>query len=315
MSELHVVLGTGAVGRAIMDELVRRGKQVRMVNRSGEMAEAPQMVQVAGSNLYDPASVREATEGARVIYQAAQPAYHEWLDKFPPLQEAIIEGLSGGGAKLVIVENFYMLGVTKGTPMSEDMAHNPHTRKGKTRAEMNKAALAAHQDGKVMLAIGRGSDYYGPWGLESSIGRRQIYPLLEGKPVQIIGRTDIPHTYTYLKDFGRALVILGERENANGQVWNIPNDRPLVTQGEMLEMFAEKAGVDLRMSRVGRGMLRLAGLFSPPAREMVEMLYEFEEPFVVDSSKFENTFGMKATPLETGVGETIEWFKTHTKTD
>ncbi len=273
------------------------------------------MVEVTGGNLYDPASVREVTEEARVVYQSAEPAYNVWPEKFPLLQEAIIEGLTGSGAKLVIVENLYMLGATNGTLMSEDMPHNPHTRKGKTRAEMNKAALAAHQDGKVTLAIGRGSDYYGPWGLESSIGSRQLYPLLEGKTVKIIGRTDIPHTYTYLKDFGRALVILGERENANGQVWNIPNDQPRISQGELLEMFAAKAGVDLRIRWVGRSMLRLAGLFSPPVREMVEMLYEFEEPFIVDSSKLEHTFGIKTTPLETGIGETIEWFKTHPKTD
>jgi nucleoside-diphosphate-sugar epimerase len=317
MSELHVIFGTGAVGRAIMDELVKQGKKIRMVNRSGELVESPEGVEVFSRNLYDPEEVRDITQGARVVYQAAQPAYFEWPEKFPPLQQSIIDGLTGSSAKLVIVENFYMLGATNGTPMTEDMPPNPHTRKGKTRSEMSKAAIAAHREGKITVAIGRGSDFYGPWGLEMStnMGSRQLYPLLEGKTVQIVGRTDIPHTYTYLKDFGRALVLLGDRENANGQVWNTPNDQPQITQGEMLEMFAEKAGVRLRISRIGKGMLRLVGLFSPPARELIEMMYEFEEPFIVDSSKFEDTFGMKATPIEEGITETLDWFISHPKSD
>ncbi|MFN2159155.1 MAG: hypothetical protein ACK2U3_05830 [Anaerolineales bacterium] len=149
-----------------MGELVKQGKRVRIVNLSGELAEIPEGVEIIGSNLYDPARVRQAAEEAQVVYQAAQPAYFEWPEKFPRLQGAIVSALAGSGAKLVIVENFYMLGETNGKPMTEEMPHNPHTRKGKTRGEMNKSALAAHQDGKVVIAIGRGSDFYGPWGLE-----------------------------------------------------------------------------------------------------------------------------------------------------
>jgi len=37
MSELHVVFGTGPLGLAVMRELRRRGKHVRMVNRSGRV--------------------------------------------------------------------------------------------------------------------------------------------------------------------------------------------------------------------------------------------------------------------------------------
>ena len=313
MSELHVVFGTGAVGRSIMEELIQRGKTIRMVNRSGKMTAAPEGVELMAADLYDPVQVQEAAHGTTVVYQAAQPAYHEWPEKFPPLQKSIIDGLSRSDTKLVIVENFYMLGATNGTPMTEDMPHNPHTRKGKTRSEMNKAALAAHQDGKLDVVIGRGSDFFGPWGLEmaTTMGSRQLYPLLQGKKVQMIGRTDVPHTHTYLKDFGKALVVLAEREEAIGRVWNVPNAQPQITQGEMIIMFAEEAGVDLKTRRVSKGMLRFAGLFSPSAKELVEMMYEFEQPFIVDSSKFEQTFGLKATPVQEAIKETMTWYKNH----
>lgn len=307
----HVVLGTGAIGRAVMRELVERGDSVRMVNRSGEMEEVPAGVEVVSSDLYDPARVKEVTRGAKVVYQSAQPNYNEWETKFPPLQQSIIDGLAGSGAKLVLVENLYMYGALNGTPMREDMPYNAHSRKGKVRGEMSKVAFEAHEAGKLRVTAGRGSDFFGPWGLPSSMGERAFYPLLDGKAAQIVGRLDIPHTHTYVKDFGNALVILGERDEADGQAWHVPNDMPRITQGDMVRMFAEIAGVDPKMSSMGRLMMWIGGLFIPEAKESVEMMYEFEQPFIVDSSRFENTFGMKATPMRKAMMETVTWYKSH----
>src|SRR5215216_4333893 len=107
MTSTHVILGTGAIGRATAEELVKRGESVRMVNRSGKMDEIPAGVEVVAADLYDQAKVREVTRGAKVVYQSAQPHYYEWPEKFPGLQKSIIEGLTGRDAKLVIVENVY----------------------------------------------------------------------------------------------------------------------------------------------------------------------------------------------------------------
>jgi nucleoside-diphosphate-sugar epimerase len=143
------------------------------------------------------------------------------------------------------------------------------------------------------------------------MGARAFYPLLRGKPAQLIGRTDLPHTHTYVKDFGRALVILGEREEADGQAWHVPSDQPTMTQGELVRLFAEEAGVEARISSMGKLMMAVGGLFIPEAKESVEMMYEFDKPFIVDSSKFEKTFGMKATPMREAIRETVKWYKNH----
>jgi hypothetical protein len=44
---------------------------------------------------------------------------------------------------------------------------------------------------------------------------------------------------------------------------------------------------------------------------MVEMMYEFENPFVVDSSKFERRFDLQATPHEKAIYETLVWYQEH----
>jgi len=308
----HVVLGTGAIGRAVAEELVKRGESVRMVNRSGRMDEVPAGVEVVASDLYDQAKVKEVTRGARVVYQSAQPDYHEWVEKFPPLQKSIIDGLTDSGAKLVIVENLYMYGATNGAPLKENMQYNAHTRKGKVRAEISRAAFEAHRVGKLRVSAARGSDFFGTWGLPTAVmGERTFYPLLNGKTAQLVGNIDLPHTHTYIPDFGKALVILGERAEADGQAWHVPNDNPRVTQREMVKLIAAEMGVEPKMSAMGRTMMWVGGLFIPAAKEMVEMMYEFDQPFIVDSSRFENAFGMKATPMSEAIKETVAWYKSH----
>jgi nucleoside-diphosphate-sugar epimerase len=313
MSELHVVLGTGPLGRSVMEELVRRGKTVRMVSRSSKLAEAPQSVELVAADLYDAATVHQLTQGAAVAYQCAQPHYWEWPEKFPPLQAAIIEGLTGSNTRLVIGENTYMYGQVHG-PLHESLPYDAHTRKGRVRAAMSEAALAAHQAGKVRVALGRGSDFFGPWALDSSHGDRVFYPALAGKSASFAGQLDVPHTATFIGDFGKALVILGERDEALGQAWHVPNDQPQITQREFAHLIYEHVGRPPNVSNVGKLMMAIAGLFIPGARETVEMMYEFEKPFVVDSAEFEKTFGMKATPIREAIKATVAWYRAHPET-
>jgi nucleoside-diphosphate-sugar epimerase len=318
MSELHVVFGSGPLGRSVVEELVRRGKTVRVVSRSGMVAEAPQGIELVAGDLYDPATVRALTQGAAVAYQCAQPNYWEWPQKFPPLQASIIEGLAGSATKLVIGENTYMYGDVhranghvNGVLLTEELPYAATTRKGKVRAALSEAALAAHQAGKVAVAIGRGSDFFGPWALDSAFGDRVFYPALAGKAAGFGGRLDLPHTATYIGDFGRALVILGERDEALGQAWHVPSDRPGITQRQFAEILYRETGHPVKASGVSKPMMALAGLFIPGARESVEMMYEFEKPYVVDSSKFERTFEVKATPLEESIKATVAWYRQH----
>ncbi len=51
------------------------------------------------------------------------------------------------------------------------------------------------------------------------------------------------------------------------------------------------------------------GLFDPQMRELTEMFYQYTEPQIVDSCRFENTFGWKATPAAEGIQKTTDWFK------
>ncbi|MEY2847153.1 MAG: hypothetical protein RL076_2699 [Chloroflexota bacterium] len=312
MRATQVILGTGAIGRAIMHELRTRGEAVRMVSRSGTMAEVPTDVEIVAADLYDAAQVRAVCAEAQVVYHTVQPDYHQWPERFPALQTAILTGLTGSNAKLVLAENLYMYGDSHGAPLTEDLPHHAQTRKGVARSVISQDAFAAHRAGRVRVTSARGSDYFGPWGLTSAaMGERTFIPLIQGKKANLLGNIDVPHTHTYTLDFGRAMVILGNDARADGLAWHVPNDMPTITQRQMLTYAAQILNVPVRYSVMGRMMMQLGGLFIPAAKETVEMMYEFEKPFIVDSQRFETTFGMHATPMREALAATIAWYQHH----
>ncbi len=311
-NSVHVVFGAGPLGLAVVRALVRRGRRVRLINRSGKAA-TPVGVEVLGADATAAEETRSLCRGAAAVFQCAQPPYHQWPELFPRLQAGILAGAAASGAKLIVGENLYMYG-DAGRPLTEDLPHRASTRKGRTRAQMAETLLAAHHAGTVRVSVGRASDFFGPGVLDSVVGDRVFPAALRGRKASVFGNLDLPHTYTFIDDFGEALVRLSEHDQALGQVWHVPNAETVTTRAFIDMIFAE-AGHPSLMSGMGKTMLRLGGLFIPPAREMVEMMYEFEKPFVVDHGKYAKMFGNHATPLREAIRQTLAWYRDylHTK--
>jgi nucleoside-diphosphate-sugar epimerase len=285
-----------------------------MVNRSGKSAAAPQGVEIVAADAYTLSSAIEVTKGAAVIYQCAQPGYTEWVEKFPPLQASILEAAAANGAKLIVGENLYMYSEDAINCLHEELPYTTHTKKGRVRAAMAQAVIDAHKSGKVRTASARAPDFYGMGVLSSLVGERMFYPLLAGKAANMAGDVDVPHSITYIDDFGETLAILGERDEALGQAWHVPNAAP-ISQRQMVELAAKAAGVEPKLSAMGKTKVRIGGIFIPEAREMVEMMYVLEKPYIVDDSKFRRAFpetlklGEFPTPLEKGMRVTVGWYR------
>jgi nucleoside-diphosphate-sugar epimerase len=168
--------------------------------------------------------------------------------------------------------------------------------------------MEAHTSGRVRVAIGRASDFFGPHVLASAAGEQVFGRAVKGKSAQVAGDPDQPHTYTYAPDIGRGLVILGEREEALGQAWHLPSPETVTTR-KFVGIIFEEVGKPARVQAAPKILLRALGLFSPALRETMEMLYEFEEPFVVDDSRFERAFGEQTTPLREAIQRTVRWYR------
>lgn len=307
MSQLHVIFGTGPVGRALMRELLGRGKTVRVVNRSGG-GSFPAGVEHRTGDAADRQFAREASGGATVVYQCLAPPYHRWPELFPRMQAGVLSGATAAGAKLVAMENVYMYGSPYARPLTERRPMTATTRKGRVRTEMAEELLQAHRKGRVRVAIGRASDFFGPEVVDSAMGARVFRPALRGGAANVLGDPRLPHTYSYVPDIARGLATLGQRDEALGEVWHLPGPETVTTR-EFLTMVFSETGHPPAVRRAGRMTLRLLGFFKPEVRELVEMMYQFEEPFVVEHDKFVASFGDISTPLVEAIRVTVEWYR------
>lgn len=300
--EQHVIIGAGALGRAVARELASHGRPVRLLSRSGP---APMPgVETGRVDAADPAALDAALAGATVVYQCSQPAYTRWPQEFPALQHGILEATVRAGADLVLVDNLYSYGDTDGAVITEQTPENPASRKGRVRQQMARDALEAHRLGRLRVAIARPSDFFGPGHDQTS--RPVFGAAVRGKALQVLGSADQPHSFSFVPDAGRALAALGTSTPGWGSIWIAPV-QPALTQREFGQRVWDAAGQSgaVRLAVAGRRTLRALGLVVPVVREVVEMLYEFEKPFVVDSSRFESTFGITPTPLDEAIERTV----------
>jgi nucleoside-diphosphate-sugar epimerase len=307
---LHVVLGTGPLGLAVARSLAAGGERVRAVSRSG-LADLPEGVEVLRAIVTEPDQAKLACDGAAVVYHCANPPYARWPELHPPLMQAVIDGASSAGAKLIFGDNLYAYGPVDG-PLTEGLPQAATGPNGRTRARIAEELMHAHQAGRVRAVIGRGSDFFGPHARQSTVGDQVFARALAGKPARVLGDPDLPHTVTYIDDFARALVTLGAREEALGGIWHVPNDQTITLRGFVELVFGE-AGRPARLQTAPAWSLALAGLFNPTIRAVREQLFQVERAWVVDSSKFEQAFGLRATPLPDAIRATVAWFGEHPK--
>ena len=118
----------------------------------------------------------------------------------------------------------------------------------------------------------------------------------------------MPHTYTYIPDIGENLVRLGERDHALGRVWHLPSPETRTTR-EVVTLVYRAAGTELRVRVKPAWQMRALGLVNRTVREINEMRYEFDEPFIVDASRAETELGLRATPLADAVDQAVRWYR------
>jgi nucleoside-diphosphate-sugar epimerase len=309
---LHVVFGAGQVGRALANYLSARGLGVRVVSRQapGELADG---VDWQCADVTDLDAAVSAAKGGSVIYQCLNAPYTKWAERFPPLQRALVNAAERSGALLVSLENVYGYGPTQGRPMTEDLPLAAATVKGATRAGMTRELFAAAEAGRIRIAIGRASDFFGAGVTESTLGERVFANAIAGKRADFIGDPDLPHTYSYVPDIVAGLATLGTDERSIGQVWHLPGPETVSTR-EVLRMVAIEVGHPVAIRSVPKIAVRALGLINPMMRALAEMSYEFEAPFVLDTTKFQSTFGGVPTPIAKAVADTVTWYRNRVRT-
>ena len=303
----------GGIGSAVLAELVSRGERVRAVGRTIRPGDVPAGVEVVAADVADPAGAAAAVAGADVVHHCAQPAYDRWPRDFPPLNRSVLDAVAAAGAKLVFADNLYRYGPVA-IPLTEDLPPAATDPKGRVRAALAAELLDAARAGRARVTLGLASDYFGPSGVDTALGRTFFGRLTAGKKARWIGRLDQPHAASYLPDVARGLVTLGTRDDADGRAWHLPCAAP--TGQELLELAGAALGRPARAAVASPALLRTAGLVVPLLRELSYVAYQWDRPWTVDASAYERTFGpLPVTPLPDAVAATVGWWRARRDAD
>lgn len=192
--ETHVVLGSGPAGSTVATVLARRGHRVRLASLSGDAAiPLPDSVERRAADVTDPEQALSVVADAAVVYHCVNVPYHVQVDVMPRVQEAVLDAVAKVGARLVVLDTLYPYGPTGGEPMTESTPWRATSAKGRMRAMLDERCLAAHDEGRARVVLGRAADFYGPGVLNSTLGGAVFPRALTGGDVLALGDIDLPH--------------------------------------------------------------------------------------------------------------------------
>ncbi len=187
--------------------------------------------------------------------------------------------------------------------MTEDTPWRPVSGHGVLRAWIAERLLAEAARGRVRVSIVRAGELYGP-GVRSLLAGNLFGCALRGWPVHLVGNPDLPLTPTYVGDFAATLAAAGRWDDADAAVWHVPHPAP-TTGRELAAEACAQAGTRLRLLAHGTGRVRALGRLSAVARVGAEMVYQFEQPFVVDGERAARRLEVRPTPYAEGVAAAL----------
>lgn len=304
---MQTILGAnGTIARELSKYLPQYTNQIRQVSRNPKKVNATDELVQADLLHYN--QTEKAVAGSDVVYLLAGLKYDTkiWQEQWPVVMRNTIDACKKHGSKLVFFDNVYAYGQVNGV-MTEETPFNPNSRKGEVRAKIATILLDEIKQENLEGMIVRAADFYGPGALLSLTHSTVNERLKAGKGAQWIGDPKKIHTFTYTPDAGRTVAIAGNTASAYNQTWHALTSPEKITGDDYIRMAYEILNKQYKspqvMSKFG---VRLVGLFIPVLREFVEMMYQFENEYIFDSSKAEKAFNVKATPYKQGILETLK---------
>ena len=299
---MQTILGSGgAIGVPLARELNKYTQQIRLVSRNPtKVNETDELLPI---DVNDLTRIDKAIAGSEVVYVTIGFEYRlsVWQQIWPPFMHAVIEACKTHNAKLVFFDNVYMYSKSAIPHMTEDSPIQPPSKKGEIRKQLHEMIMNEVGKNNLTALIARSADFYGPETKNSVFSLMVAENLLKGKKARAFGDVNKIHTYTYTPDAAKATALLGNTNDAYNQVWHVPTTKEQITGRQWIDMIANEFKVEAKIQTIPAWMLHLLGLFMPVMKEFPEMLYQYEQDYFFDSSKFEKRFGIEATTPKEGI--------------
>ena len=306
MDAVHIVTGAGPVGSTVAQQLADAGHHVRLLTRSGSGPSHP-LIDRRRVDVSQPQALTEAFERAVAVHHCIHGSSYDarvWRAELPHAERIVLEAAGRAGAVVVFPESLYSYGPVDG-PITEDTPRTATGGKLGVRTEL----IVQREASPTPTVSVAASDFYGPRVRNAHAGERLVPTVLAGRTMRVLGSIDRPHSFTYVPDLAAAMIVAAAREDLWNSFLHAPT-APALTQRQLVEGVAAAADVAVpRMSAIPAPVLRAMGLVSREMRELAETSYMFTRPFELDSSASEQRLGIGPTPLDTGMKQTVAWWR------
>ncbi|UZR97029.1 NAD-dependent epimerase/dehydratase family protein [Chondrinema litorale] len=306
MSKQTILGAGGVIGKEVAKSLTEFTEDIRLVSRN------PQKVnpndELLSADLTNADDVMKAVAGSEIVYLTVGFPYNYkvWKENWPKTMDNVIKACIENGCKLVYFDNIYMYDQDHLSPMDEQTPINPPSEKGKVRAWITDVLMSNINEGKINALIARSADFYGPAIGQNSVLTETVFNnFAKGKTANWLGNLNCKHSFTYTPDAGKATALLGNTDDAYGEVWHLPTASNPPTGKEWIDMIAAEFGVKPKVQVAGKFIVKIMGWFNPLMKELYEMLYQVDRDYVFNSSKFEKRFDFKPTPYKEGIKKVI----------
>lgn len=308
---MQTILGSnGIIGTELAKALpAYTSSSIRLVSRNPKKVNETN--ELFSADLLNAQQTADAVKGSEIVYLTAglQYNYKIWQQQWPVVMQNVIAACKTHKAKLVFFDNVYMYGQVAGT-MTEETPFNATSKKGLVRAAVANMVLASIKDGSITAMICRAPEFYGPGKTQSGINAMLFDNIRKGKKVQFLINDEVRRTYIFTPDAAKATAVLGNTLSAYNQTWHLPCTDEIINGKKFIALTAEIYGQPLRYSVLNKFMIKIGGLFNPYAKEMLELLYQYDQDYVFSSNKFKKAFpGFKVTTYREGIAEILSEIK------
>lgn len=308
---MQTIIGSGgAIGIPLAKELKKYTDQFRLVSRNPKkINETDQLFQI---DLNDISQVDKAIAGSEVVYVVIGFEYKlsVWQEIWPAFMKAVINSCKKHNAKLVFFDNVYLYDKSAIPYMIETSPIHAPSKKGEVRQQLHEMIMSEVEKNNLTALIARSADFYGPDNKSSALNMMVVDNLMKGKKAQAFGNINKIHTYTFTPDAAKATAILGNTTDAFNQVWHVPTTKEKLTNLQWVQLIADELNVEPKIQTIPLWMIKILGLFIPIMREFPEMIYQNEQDYIFDSTKFEKRFAVTATAPKDGIRILINNLKT-----
>ena len=284
----------GFLGRALCRELLARGHAVRALLRARtDDASLDAAVERVRGDATDAAALARAVRGCDLVYhlagvrRAVDPA--EFMRVNAGSTRLLLDACASAGAarqRFVLAGSLAAIGPSREGRREED-PFAPAEPYGASKAEAERIAMSFA--GRLPVAVGRPPRIFGPGDRENLL----FFRIAARGLVLRFGGGERPLSWVDVDDCAEAFALLGERDEAVGQAFNLGNPQGTATNFELANMI-------IRLTESKSEIV-----FKPHPGPEVDLR-------VPSIDKAATILGFKPTvSLEAGISNTIPWYREH----